>query len=157
MIHRIRAIAQNAADLIVGLNALAVHFRRPPFRQRLRVHDPASDLERLDHDFEVVGMVIEFGINARRSHRVGTIKRDGASTLRAQQANMTAETMAEMTGAAVIVCHCHAEMKLDIGYRQAWISFEKAAALRNVGRDHAEALAPVTSSFPPQPTQAGER
>ena len=83
MVHRVRAIAQNGADLIVGLNALAVHFRSPPFRQRLRVHDPASDLERLDHDFEVVGMVIELRINARRSRRIGAIKRDGASTLRA--------------------------------------------------------------------------
>src|SRR6185436_14326680 len=115
------------------------------------------DLECFDHDFEIGGMVIEFRINAWRSRRVGTVQRYCPSTLRAQEADVTTETVAEMTGAVVIIRHCHDEVKLDVGYRQVWISFEKAAALRNVGRDHAEALASVTSYFPPQPAQTGKR
>jgi hypothetical protein len=74
MVDGIGTVAQNHTNFVVGSDVLAIHFGNSPFRKRLRVHNPAGHLEAPDHHFEIICLIVELRIDARRRRWIRAIQ-----------------------------------------------------------------------------------
>ncbi len=161
VIDRIRARAQDGADVVVGLHVRGEQVLLLQAAQCGRVEQAPGQLEARHHGLDVALVAEEIRVDRGRGQRVGAVEVHAADALGAQEADMTGEAGAPARLAAVVFHHGHAEMQLDVGQLEIGPRLQEAAAFGDV-RGHRPAPLPAVlpdaleDAADAGPRQAGE-